>query len=62
MYLYGKSQAVSPVYVQWDHEQQLLSDVLSKEGVTYSQEQLKRISEDITDYHKKPMGFRREGC
>lgn len=60
MYFYGKSQAVPPVYLQWDHEQQLLSEVLSKEGVAYTQEQLKRISEDITDYQKKAIGFHKK--
>lgn len=60
MYFYGKSQAVPPVYLQWDHEQQLLSEVLSKEGVAYTQEQLKRISEDITDYQKKAIGFQQK--
>lgn len=60
MYFYGKSQAVPPVYLQWDHEQQLLSEVLSKEGITYTPEQLKRISEDITDYQKKAIGFHKK--
>jgi hypothetical protein len=48
------------VYLQWGHEQQLLSDVLSKEGISYTQEQLKRVSEDITDYHKKAIGFHKK--
>ena len=30
--LYGNSQAVAPMYIQWEHEQQLLPDVLSKEA------------------------------
>lgn len=60
MYFYGKSQAIPPVYLQWDHEQQLLTEVLSKEGIMYTTEQLKRVSEDITDFHKNPMGFHKK--
>ena len=60
MYFYGKSQGAPPVYLQWNHGQHLLSDVLSKEGISYTQEQPKGVSEDITDYHKNPMGFQRK--
>lgn len=57
MYFYGKSQAIHPVYIQWDHEQQLLTDVLSKEAVNYTEDQIRRISEDIMDFHKNTIGF-----
>ena len=60
MYFYGKSQAVPPVYLQWDHEQQLLSEVLSKEGIAYTPEQLKRVSEDIMDNYSPPIGFHKK--
>ena len=60
MYFYGKSQGIPPVYLQWNHGQHLLSDVLSKEGISYTQGQPKGVSEDITDYHKNKMRFQQK--
>ena len=48
------------MYLQWNHGQHLLSDVLSKEGISYTQEQPKGVSEDITDYHKNKMRFQQK--
>ena len=55
VYFYGKSQAKPPVYISYNKRDTLLTDVLSKENIKLTSEQLKRISQRVTGY--STIGF-----